>query len=32
MILQPEGMQQGVKRFAVSWFFTTLPFGCAVYL
>ena len=32
MLLQPNSMQQGVGKFAVSWFFTTLPFGCAVYL
>ena len=32
MLLQPDSMQQGVGKFAVSWFFTTLPFGCAVYL
>jgi two-component system LytT family sensor kinase len=32
MVLQPQAMKDGVARFAVSWFFTTLPFGCAVYL
>ena len=32
MLIQPDSMKQGVARFAMSWFFTTLPFGCAVYL
>lgn len=32
MAIQPDSMKAGVARFATSWFFGTLPFGCAVYL
>jgi two-component system, LytTR family, sensor kinase len=32
MVIQPNSMRGGVLRFATSWFFATLPFGCAVYL
>ncbi len=32
LVIQPKAMQGGIAKFAVSWFFTTLPFGCAVYL
>jgi two-component system, LytTR family, sensor kinase len=32
MAIQPDSMKVGVAKFATSWFFGTLPFGCAVYL
>lgn len=32
VVLQPKSLPMGVPRFWVSWVFTTLPFGVAVYL
>lgn len=32
LLLDPHGFDGGVLRFFVSWVFTTLPFGVAVYL
>lgn len=32
VLLDPKTIEEGVFKAGLSWFFTTLPFGCAVYL
>ena len=31
-MVDPKTIQRGILKVSLSWFFTTLPFGCAVYL